>query len=218
MYRMTGMTLVLLCLGCLNGRAAEKEERTFAVILGGKKYGTATMTIEPKSEGTESFSISVEAKGRISLVSFHYIHNATELWKNGKLISVDSKTNDDGKKTTLSGKSGDTALRLTVNGKERTARSDAVTTSGWRLPGRIANGDRLTMLDTEDGTETIAKVEDRGKDQVTLDRILIPAHKYKLTGKDLDAEWWFDENGRPVRQHLVWDGHKVTLELTGIKR
>jgi hypothetical protein len=46
---------------------------------------------------------------------------------------------------------------------------------------------------------------------------LIEGARFKLTGKDLAAEWWFDAAGRPIRQEMTWDGHKVVLELTGVK-
>ena len=218
MIRIAWVLALIMFHGSSFLHAADREERTFAVIVEGKSVGSATMTFEPNPEGAENFSISVEAKGRISLISFHYVHSSSETWKDGRLVTIESKTNDDGKKTKLAGKSSEAGLRLTVNGKDKNVRADALPTSGWRLPVGLANGARFVTVDTEDGTETTVQVEDRGVDRVMLDRKAISARKYKLTGKDLDAEWWFDSDGRPVRQLLVWDGHKVTLDLTSIKR
>jgi hypothetical protein len=45
----------------------------------------------------------------------------------------------------------------------------------------------------------------------------IAGSRYKVTGKDVAAEWWFDATGRVIRQEMRWDGHKVILELTGVK-
>jgi hypothetical protein len=53
--------------------------------------------------------------------------------------------------------------------------------------------------------------------QVVLNGQMIAGMRFKLTGKDVAAEWWFDKNGRVIRQEMKWDGHKVVLELTGVK-
>jgi hypothetical protein len=42
--------------------------------------------------------------------------------------------------------------------------------------------------------------------------------RYRLTGRNLNAEWWFDDTGRPIRQTMKSDGHTVTLDLTEIRK
>lgn len=195
--------------------AADTEERTFNVILEGKVIGKAAMKFEMADQSTQQFSMTVDAKGKVSFVSFHYQHRSTERWKDGMLQSIESHTNDDGKKTKLTGQRTDT-LKISANSKERKIQGDVITTSGWRQFLQLKNGVKLNTLDTEDGSETLATVKDLGADQFNFNGKSIAVQKFKLTGRELDAEWWFDANGRPVKQVLVWDGHKVTLELSAI--
>jgi hypothetical protein len=53
---------------------------------------------------------------------------------------------------------------------------------------------------------------------VTVAGRTVEARRVKVTGKDLDAVWWYDPAGRPVRQEMRWDGHRVVLELASITR
>jgi hypothetical protein len=217
MIRLFAISTLSLLLLLQSLRAAEKEERSFAVIVDGKSMGTATMTFESKDK-IDQFTMVVEAKGRVFLTSFHYKHKSAEFWSQGKLVAIESTTYDDGKQTTLSGKASEKGITLTVNKKEKAGRADVVTSSGWRLPAGLKSGQKIVTLDTEDGSETTVTVEDLGPAVAKLDGKEIPARKNKLSGKGVDDEWWFDGNGRPVRQNLKWDGQKVTLELTAIKR
>ncbi|HJZ55574.1 MAG TPA: DUF6134 family protein, partial [Gemmataceae bacterium] len=76
----------------------------------------------------------------------------------------------------------------------------------------------VVVLDTEDGSETLARLEPLPPARVTVGGAAIDAQRFRLSGKDLDAEWWFDPAGRPVRQQMKWDGHTVVLELSGISK
>jgi hypothetical protein len=192
------------------------EVRTFAVTVNNKPGGTYTISTAVAADGTETITVAAAVKVKVALRTYTYELNSTEVWKNGKLVSVDAKSNDDGKRKAVTAGAGADGLTVTVNNEARKIGADVVTATGVRPP--TADKVRDTVLfDAEDGSETAVRVEPLGACRVTLNGQVIDGTRFRVTGKDVAAEWWFDKNGRVIRQEMKWDGHKVILELTGVK-
>ena len=105
---------------------------------------------------------------------------------------------------------------MTANRATRVTGGDVLTSTGVRVPAGDKPRDAV-LFDAEDGSETAVRVEPLGACRASLNGQVIEGTRYRLTGKDVAAEWWFDKNGRVIRQEMKWDGHKVVLELTGVK-
>jgi hypothetical protein len=198
--------------------AVEADEvRTFAVSVDGKPGGTYTITTTAAADGTETTTVSAEVKVKAALYTYTYTLNSTERWQNGRLVALEASSNDDGKKHTVVAAPGDRGLAVTVNKKPpRLLAADLVTSTGVRVPAADKPRDTV-MFDAEDGSETAVRVEPLPAGRVAFNGAAIDCARFKLTGKDVDAEWWFDAKGKVVRQEMKWDGHKVVLELTAVK-
>ena len=195
---------------------AQTETRTFAVSVDGKPAGSYRMSSSIAADGTETVTASADIKVRILIINYTYTLRSKEVWKGGKVIGVESAANNDGKRTSVTATSADNGLAVTVNGKPKVVRADVVTSTGWRMPDpKLA---QVSQFDVEEGTETPCKVEVLTPGKVVIKGVGIEAQRFKLTGKDVDAEWWFDAAGKPLAQYMVWDGHKVVLSLTEIAR
>ncbi|HEX4608631.1 MAG TPA: DUF6134 family protein [Urbifossiella sp.] len=198
--------------------AAETELRTFAVSVDGKAAGTYKMAVRVDDDGTETVAADASIKVRIAVVSYTYTIQSNEVWKGGRLAAVESYTNDDGKRHSVKGATTADGLTVTADGKIRTVRADVLTSTGWRFPGPAAAPRDVIVFDVEDGTETAAKLEPLPPSQVVVGGRRVEAQRFKVTGRNLDAVWWYDPAGRPVRQEMRWDGHRVVLDLTAITR
>jgi hypothetical protein len=192
------------------------EVRTFAVSVDGKPGGTYTISTTVAADGRETTTVDAAVKVKATLYTYTYELNSAEVWKNGQLLSVEARSNDDGKKRTVSAVAGNRGLTITVNRDTRQGAADVITSTGVRLPAADKTRD-TTMFDAEDGSETAVRVEPLGPCRVMLNGQPIDGVRFRLTGKDVAAEWWFDRTGRVIRQEMKWDGHKVVLELTGVK-
>ena len=207
--------LVAVALAGAPGRAGADEVRTFAVTVDGRPGGTYTITTAAK-DGVETTTVAAEVKVKVALRTHVYELNSVEVWKDGRLASVDAKSNDDGKKRAVSAVAGERGLTVTVNGAAHQTAGDVLTATGVRVP----TGDKArdaVLFDAEDGSETAVRVEPLGACKVTLNGQVVEGTRFKLTGKDVAGEWWFDKGGRVIRQEMKWDGHKVVLELTGVR-
>ncbi len=192
------------------------EVRTFAVSVDGKAGGSYTITTAAAADGTETVTVAAEVKVKVALYTYVYQLNSAEVWKNGQLVSLDAKSNDDGKKRTVSAAAGERGLTVTVNRETRKAAADVITATGVRVPAADKARDAI-LFDAEDGSETAVRVEPLGACKVTLNGQVIEGTRFRLTGKDVAAEWWFDKTGRAIRQEMKWDGRKVVLELTAVR-
>lgn len=192
------------------------EVRTFAVTVDGKAGGTYTISTAVAADGTETSTVVAEVKVKAALYTYTYQLNSVEVWKNGQLASLEAKSNDDGKKRTVSAAAGERGLTVTVNRDSRKIGADVLTASGVRVPAADKARDAV-LFDAEDGSETAVRVEPLGACKVALNGQVVEGTRFKLTGKDVAAEWWFDKNGRAIRQEMKWDGRKVVMELTGVK-
>ena len=209
-----------ICLFVLVGEAlaGDSEVRTYSVTVGGKASGSYVIQFEATAEGKEVITSKVDVKGRVLLIPFHYSHQSREVWDKGQLVSVDAKTNDDGKKNTFRAAVTKDAWTLTVNNRERSEKGPYLLSDGFRKPTIAGKEQSVVVCDTEDGTLTDAKLSSLGACNVRWKDQQIAGQSFKLTGKDLDSEWWFDASGRPIRQAMMWDGHKIVVELIEIKK
>lgn len=196
--------------------AAADEARTFDVTVDGKPGGTYTISTATAADGTETTTVAAAVKVKTLVGNYTYELNSTEVWKNGRLVALSSKANDDGKRHTVVVVAAERGLKVTAGKESRLVGADVITSTGGRPPAadKVRNA---VVLDTEDGSETVARIEPLGACRVTVGGKVIDGKKFKLTGKDLAAEWWFDAAGKVIHQEMKWDGHAVVLELVGVK-
>jgi hypothetical protein len=192
------------------------EVRTFAVTVDGKPGGNYTISTTTAADGSETTTVAASVKVKMALYTYTYELNSTEVWKNGQLLSVEAQSNDDGKKRAVTAVAGANGLTVTVNRESRKVAAGVITATGVRVPAADKVRDTI-LFDAEDGSETAVRVEPLGACRVMLNGQAIDGSRFRLSGKDVAAEWWFDKNGRVIHQEMKWDGHKVVLELTGVK-
>lgn len=216
LWKTSVRSLTLTSVAVAGTPAAADEVRTFAVSVDGKPGGTYTIATTAGADGSETTTVAAEVKVKTPLYTYTYHLNSAEVWQKGRLVSLESKANDDGKKHAVTAVAGEQGLTVTANKDRSKVPADVITSTGVRVPAGDKARDAV-LFEAEDGTTTVVRVEPLGACRVTLNGQAIDGTKFKLTGKDVAAEWWFDANGRVIRQEMKWDGHKVVLELTGVK-
>lgn len=132
---------------------------------------------------------------------YRYEHRSREIWQDGRLVRLDTVTNDDGAAQSVRARPrGGVLLVEGVDGPLEAPR-DILPSSYWH-PGFVRQ-DR--MLDSQRG-----RLLEIGVDRVGSERIValgreIRADRYRMTG-DLKLDLWFDAD-------RVWQ--KMSFELKG---
>jgi YD repeat-containing protein len=210
--------LVGLALGAAPlARAAETEVRTFNVSVDGKPSGQYKMTI---TRDGAALSITCDAHVKVKVLgvtAYSYDFYGVEEWKDGKLQSLRSRSNDDGKKFDVTASAGEKGLTVKINGREKTVRGDVYLTTACCLPDAKRRDGDLPLMESDNGQEINGKIQQVSSGPMTVCGESVNVTRYRLTsGTAHDV--WYDGADRMVRQEWTEDGHKTVLELAGVKK
>jgi hypothetical protein len=197
--------------------AGEPETRDFAVNIDGKPCGQSHTTVQTKDDGSIVITTSADVSINRLLVHYAYNYNGTETLKDGKLVKLESKTNDNGKRWTVSAAADKDGLKLTVNGLERSIRGDVWGTTYARCPSKDMCDKAVPLLDVDSGKELAAKLESVGSEEIFVSGQKAACAHFRLRG-DVSVDLWYDGEKRLVRQELMEQGHRILTELTGIRK
>jgi hypothetical protein len=199
-------------------RAGEIETRDFAVIVGGKPSGEVHMTIHKQDSGTISVRTDTDIKVSFGLITYKYSFRGLEEWKGRRLKRLDSSTDDNGKRFSVSAAPGDGGLKVKVNSTERTVRAEAWTSTYWSLPDPKLRDAELAIIDSDSGRDLSGKLAYVATEKMRVAGQEVALNHYKLTGKELSVDLWYDGNDRLVRQEWVEQRQKTVLVLVRVRR
>jgi hypothetical protein len=213
----------LLLAGCARlaplatASAADVETREFSVQVDGKNAGSARMTFHKADDGTTTMACDTDIAVRIWLVKYTYSLRSKEVWKNGRLQSLESNCNDDGKTFTVSAVAQGDNVKVTVNGQEKMAHRDVWLTSYWNQPDAQLHDKNIPLLDVDTAKDLEGTVRFVGKEQRVIAGAPQELSHYRLTG-GVNVDLWYDAAHRLVRQDWIEQGHRTVLELARVRR
>lgn len=173
-----------------SGAFASSRSMQFDVIRGNNLIGTHRLDFMLRGD---ALVVNVE----ISLVVevawipvFRYEHANTEVWRDGRLVQLDSRTHDDGNDHVVHAEVDGDGLVIEGDHGRIVAEPDILTTSYWHpeTPTR----DRL--LDTQKGRIVEVVHVPSGIDRMAVARDSLEAQRYEASG-DLDLTIWYSLQG-----------------------
>jgi hypothetical protein len=210
-------TVVLLVTQVNRVTAADTETRDFTVLIDDKRAGDYHMTITRQDDGTVAMIGQADVRISYFIKTFTYTYRGTEIWKDGRLLRLDSSTNDDGKRYALSAVSDGQAVRVKVNGVEHATRPDVWVTTYWRLADAKFRNQAVPLLDADTGKDINATLQYVGTSPVNVGGQMQTCAHYRLTG-GVQVDVWYDAQEHLVRQTAIEEGHRTALELRQIRR
>lgn len=197
--------------------AAETEVRKFNVSVDGKPSGQYTMTFT-RDGGTLGIVSEAQVKVKVlGVTAYHYDFRGVEEWKDGRLQSLRSRSDDDGKKFDVTATAGEKGLAVKINGREKTVRGDVYLTTACCLPDAKRRDGDLPLMESDNGQEIAGKIRQVGSGPMTVCGTSVNATRYRLTSGTVH-DIWYDDAGRMVRQEWTEDGHKTVLVLVSVKK
>jgi len=183
---------------------------TFTVLRHGKKLGDHSIQYRRMGDRlTVDIDILLEAKFGF-LTFYRFSHRNTEIWQGDRLVSLETQTDDNGRRSRVSAvKTGDGLL---VDGSQGRylAPADTVPSSYWNRQ-RI---ERSTLLETQRGELMPIDVRWLGRETVMAAGQAIAAERFKVTGH-LDLDIWYSEFGQWVKLEFVTRGTQISYQLIG---
>jgi hypothetical protein len=200
--------------------AANVEYRDFTLRVDNKRAGNYQIVITTQDDGTTVVSCvaSVEVHKVLGLYKYTYSYRGTETWQGQRLTRLESSTNDNGTAFTVTAVADGTWLRVKVNRQERLSRLDVWTTSYWRLPEAKFRNGAVPLLDADTGRAIDGEMHYVGTTSLVIGGQPQNCARYRVTGKGIDVDVWYDAQERMVRQESVEQGVRTVIELTGLRR
>jgi Family of unknown function (DUF6134) len=208
--------LVLLGASASRALAGDSETRDFSVSVDGKPAGEYHATIARQEDGSVTLDAHSSVKVKFLLITaYSYDYNAQEVWKNGRLQSLESHGKEDSKPFRVSARADGDVIRVKANGHERTVPAECWCTSCWQLPATRKGA--VTLLSCDNGEQVQGIIQFIGAETITVAGQEMTCNHYRVM-KPVTHDIWYDSSDRVVRDTWITEGHKSEIVLTGIRR
>ncbi len=175
-------------------QALQPGPLNFTVYRDGSEIGTHKIDVRREGADTRVHVTTDVAVKMAFITVYRFKHVDNEVWRGGRLVRIESKTNDDGTDKWLRGAWDGKGLEIQGSAKKFLAAPSIIPASLWNP--KIVEQARL--LNSLDGSEMEVTTSFLGKETVKAHGREIPARHYAITGQ-LQRELWFDEDGTLVQ-------------------
>lgn len=184
---------------------------SYKVLRKGKKFGKHSVRFTRDGDVlTATTDVALEA-GLGPIKIFTYTLNAAETWKDGALVTLTGKVDDDGKEGNVDAKRDGETLIVKGTKYQGEAPAGIIPASHWNF----AQMQSTQLLSTEDGELLDVKVTDQGRETIKIAGQDVEATRY-LMDSDIDVELWYDDDGRWVKLAFEARGQEIEYLLTDI--
>jgi len=183
---------------------ARDLDAKFLIKRAGKVIGYHAVDVSQTDDG---IVVDTEISMRVHfgpIPLFKYSHEAREVWREGELLSLVSKTNNNGEKTAVDARRGESGLFIDGTYFKGVAPEGAHPSSYWDKA--ILNADAL--INTQTGEIIEISIEKIGETPAPHNQL---AEQYRILGT-LALNIWYDGE-KWVGSHFVIDGEELTYEL-----
>jgi hypothetical protein len=198
--------LLALAFGANAAPGASNETLRYAIMRNGDQIGTHTVEINRGPKET-SVVMSTELAVKVMFVTAYRLQYTTsERWVGGKLVALNSESDDNGTKHKVSAALKASGLEVEADGKTSTVDKNIIPATLWN-PEVVK---RTQVLDPKDGEVVPITVTDQGPEELTIDGRTVKTRHYVLKIKHAQ-DIWYDQHGRLVQSSLVAPDGSVIL-------
>jgi hypothetical protein len=183
----------------------------FAIVRAGEEIGFHRFVFRRDGDRLV-VEIEVQAQVRVlGITVFRFSQHATETWRGGRLVALDSVANNDGTNHVLRVHEGDGGLIAEGDGRIIRHPADAIPTDLWHR-GQL---ERRTLLHSLDGSAAPTTVRDLGERTIMVRGAPVTAHGAFIDARpDYQRELWYDPSGQLVYVAMRGrDGSEVVYRL-----
>ncbi|MBU2677411.1 MAG: hypothetical protein KJP16_10015 [Gammaproteobacteria bacterium] len=194
-----------LAMPVIAGATGDSKSWDFSVLLDGDRIGYHRFELV---EDGDRRRIKSEAKFDVRFLfinAFRYRHNATEVWTDGCLREIDTRTQANGKKLAVSGATVEDRLIIDAGASE-TEFDDCVMTFAYWDPDFLQEP---RLLNSQSGEYVDVAVESLGVQPVMVRGQEVDASVYRLTAKKLELKLWYSPDDEWLALESVAKGGRI---------
>ncbi len=182
----------------------------FDVYRKGSRFGTHTVRFERTEQGDLEVATDVDLKVKFGpITAFKYKLDSTEVWRDGRLVSLDASANNDGDKASVDGDAQGDGFVVESTAFDRRLPASIIPSSHWNIKQVYQD----QMLSTETGEVIDIAVEKLGPAEVDVAGQMIEATHYRLNS-DITVDLWYDAQSRWVKLSFEARGQTIEYALS----
>ncbi|HEY7689976.1 MAG TPA: DUF6134 family protein [Dongiaceae bacterium] len=183
----------------------------FRVLWKGEDIGYHNVAITPTADGGMTVKTKIDMKVKIGFITaFRYEHDSTEVWQDGLLKSLVSKTNDDGDDLAMKGELVGGVFKAVGPKGPFVAPADSLTTNCMWLPELV---DEKKLIDAQNGVVVSLVSKPLGTDHVVVRGKDRETERHSIRTPFVAGNLWYDEAGNWVRSRLEIKGETLEYKL-----
>ncbi len=162
------------------------EDLHFTVYRDGERIGFHSVTF--RRDGQElHVEVDIDFEITFAFVTlYRYSHHNHEIWRDGRLVSLKSRTDDNGDSYRVSARATAEGLRVEGSAGDFVAPAGVLPTSYWH-PDTV---DQSRLLDSQHGRLLDITVKPAGYERIERGDGTVRAKRYEIDG-DLDLTIWY---------------------------
>jgi hypothetical protein len=183
---------------------------SFVVMRQGQQIGSHKLVFEHEGSRLKvSTSIDLAVK-LVGITAYRYSHRAQETWDGDALVSLTSRTDDDGKAYAVQANRTAEGIVVQAQGGARVVLPASIMPSShWN----VRQVTQTVLLNTQKGNEAHVKITALGREAVKTSSNTLQATHYRYDG-DIKMDQWFDDRGRWVKMSFKGsDGSTIEYVL-----
>ena len=178
---------------------------SFTILRDGTPFGTHR-TIIRRDGGGLVVETAITAKLDLAFLSlYRFRHESREEWRDGRLVSLEAFTDDDGQTSRVSALATPEGLEVNGPNGRFIAPAETVPTTFWHAAFLKAP----SLLDVQEGRLVKVAVRSGGADIVAAAHPGPQRRHFSLSG-DLDMDLWFDADGSLAECRFFARGYTIT--------
>lgn len=147
--------------------------------------------------------LTVEARMQIAInflffEAYRYTYSSDSVWRDGRLLQLESRTDEDGAVTSVAVRETRGALRVTAADGREESSAPLYPTDHWN-PGVLGSSHVINTITGRINDVTIREI---GVENVPVGDGSVQARHFRYSG-DLETEVWYDEQGRWVKMRFA---------------
>lgn len=195
-------------LGGLVQAAPLPENIDFKVYRDGDEIGHHRVTFARDGEAIIA-DVDIELAVTFAGIRvFHYHHASRETWSDGKLLAIDSSTNNDGDPMRLSLRRVGDELQIDGTKFKGEAAGTLVPTSYWFKE----TVNQSQIIDTQNGRIFPCTISRIGRERIEAGGRTVEATRYTLS-EQLTMNLWYDDQGNWVKTSFESGGSLIDYVL-----
>lgn len=185
------------------------QEWRFNVYLDDSEIGYHHFRVEGAGDQR---SVVTDAEFKVKILFFtayRYQHRNREIWRDGCLQGLESRTDDNGNKFRVDAQRRDELFIINASGQEESIRGCVKSFAYW--DPSFLTADRL--LNAQTGEYLEIAVQDLGSDQITVKNNIVPARRYRLIARDLTIDLWYSLQNEWLALESRTDGGRLRYQI-----